>query len=201
MALVELEYGWISSRFQVHHYAGVVNYDIDGFCDKNKDVLFVDLIEMVQVLIKSRNRSSPLLTLCLQSLQGSRNTFIKTLFAGDKVSIVAIMIINRLVGSQSWQWKWHAASCLTVLYARWTMSEGELDYHHYIFQHPKSREIQPSNVPGGPGRRPRQAADHSRQEDQDASQRAGHHRAHHLHLHRHKPITTKSENPQVKKLS
>jgi len=50
--------------FQVHHYAGVVNYDIDGFCDKNKDVLFVDLIEMVQ---------------------GSRNTFIKTLFAGDKV--------------------------------------------------------------------------------------------------------------------
>ena len=143
---MELENGWISSRFQVHHYAGVVNYDIDGFCDKNKDVLFVDLIEMVQVLINFRNRSGPVLTMWLQSLQGSRNTFIKTLFAGDKVSIVAVMIINRLVGSQSWQWKRHAASCLTVLYAKWTMLEGELDSHLYIFQHPKSREIWHSNV-------------------------------------------------------
>ena len=74
------------------------------------------------------------------------------------------------------------------------MYDGELDYHLYIFQHPKNREIQEGNVPGGPGRRPRQAADHSRQEDQDASQRAGrlHHRTHHLHRHHQKPTTTKS---------
>jgi len=50
--------------FQVHHYAGVVNYDVDGFCDRNKDVLYTDLIEMIQ---------------------GSKNNFMKKLFADDKV--------------------------------------------------------------------------------------------------------------------
>ena len=42
----------------------MVNYDVDGFCEKNKDVLFVDLIEMVK---------------------GSQSKLIQTLFAGDKV--------------------------------------------------------------------------------------------------------------------
>jgi len=50
--------------FTIHHYAGMVNYDVDGFCEKNKDVLFVDLIEMVK---------------------GSQSRLIQTLFAGDKV--------------------------------------------------------------------------------------------------------------------
>lgn len=50
--------------FTIHHYAGMVNYDVDGFCEKNKDVLFVDLIEMVK---------------------GSQSKLIQTLFAGDKV--------------------------------------------------------------------------------------------------------------------
>ena len=54
----------LCSRFQVHHYAGVVNYDVDGFCDRNKDVLYTDLIEMIQ---------------------GSKNNFMKKLFADDKV--------------------------------------------------------------------------------------------------------------------
>jgi len=50
--------------FTIHHYAGMVNYDVDGFCERNKDVLFIDLIEM---------------------MKGSQSRLMKTLFAGDKV--------------------------------------------------------------------------------------------------------------------
>eukprot|EP00092_Neocalanus_flemingeri_P052340 GFUD01061174.1.p1 GENE.GFUD01061174.1~~GFUD01061174.1.p1 ORF type:complete len:1149 (-),score=317.13 GFUD01061174.1:56-3502(-) len=50
--------------FVIHHYAGMVTYDAEGFCEKNKDVLFVDLIEMVK---------------------GSQSTLIQTLFAADQV--------------------------------------------------------------------------------------------------------------------
>jgi myosin heavy subunit len=34
--------------FTVHHYAGIVNYSVSGFCDRNRDVLFPDLIELMQ---------------------------------------------------------------------------------------------------------------------------------------------------------
>ena len=50
-------------RFTIHHYAGMVNYDVDGFRERNKDVLFIDLIEM---------------------MKGSQSRLMKTLFAGDK---------------------------------------------------------------------------------------------------------------------
>ncbi|XP_046434447.1 unconventional myosin-Ie-like [Neodiprion virginianus] len=34
--------------FAVLHYAGIVSYSVDGFCDKNRDVLFPDLIELMR---------------------------------------------------------------------------------------------------------------------------------------------------------
>ncbi|CAL8396174.1 unnamed protein product [Boreogadus saida] len=37
-----------NSGFIIHHYAGKVSYDINGFCERNRDVLFMDLIELMQ---------------------------------------------------------------------------------------------------------------------------------------------------------
>uniref|UniRef100_A0A8C9U5W1 Osteoclast-stimulating factor 1 n=1 Tax=Scleropages formosus TaxID=113540 RepID=A0A8C9U5W1_SCLFO len=34
--------------FVVHHYAGKVSYDVGGFCERNRDVLFTDIIELMQ---------------------------------------------------------------------------------------------------------------------------------------------------------
>uniref|UniRef100_A0A3Q4BAH7 Osteoclast-stimulating factor 1 n=1 Tax=Mola mola TaxID=94237 RepID=A0A3Q4BAH7_MOLML len=34
--------------FVIHHYAGKVSYDVDGFCERNRDVLFNDIIELMQ---------------------------------------------------------------------------------------------------------------------------------------------------------
>ena len=48
----------------IHHYAGMVTYDVEGFVDRNKDFLFIDLIEL---------------------MKSSKNNFIQKLFAADKV--------------------------------------------------------------------------------------------------------------------
>lgn len=37
-----------SIGFIVHHYAGKVEYCVEGFCEKNRDVLFTDLIQLMQ---------------------------------------------------------------------------------------------------------------------------------------------------------
>lgn len=34
--------------FVLHHYAGKVFYNVNGFCDKNRDVLFPDLVQLMQ---------------------------------------------------------------------------------------------------------------------------------------------------------
>lgn len=37
-----------SIGFIIHHYAGQVTYDAEGFCERNRDVLFNDLIQLMQ---------------------------------------------------------------------------------------------------------------------------------------------------------
>ncbi|XP_060788496.1 unconventional myosin-If isoform X2 [Neoarius graeffei] len=37
-----------NSGFIIHHYAGKVSYDVNGFCERNRDVLFTDLIALMQ---------------------------------------------------------------------------------------------------------------------------------------------------------
>lgn len=37
-----------TSGFLINHYAGDVEYNIDGFCEKNRDVLFQDLIDLMK---------------------------------------------------------------------------------------------------------------------------------------------------------
>ncbi|CAL8248868.1 unnamed protein product [Lota lota] len=57
MTLLQKLQGQISSHqhfsswnkgFIVHHYAGKVSYDVSGFCERNRDVLFNDIIELMQ---------------------------------------------------------------------------------------------------------------------------------------------------------
>ncbi|CAB3366602.1 Hypothetical predicted protein [Cloeon dipterum] len=76
--------------FTVHHYAGIVNYNVRGFCDRNRDVLFPDLIEL---------------------MQSSENPFVRSLFpeqlasgsksrpttAGNKIKTQANRLVEELM--------------------------------------------------------------------------------------------------------
>jgi len=38
----------MSNAFVIKHYAGSVTYDVDGFCEANRDTLYKDLIQLMQ---------------------------------------------------------------------------------------------------------------------------------------------------------
>ncbi|XP_065836979.1 unconventional myosin-Ie-like [Oscarella lobularis] len=59
-------YVGFSAGFTVQHYAGKVTYEVDGFCERNRDVLFKDIIEL---------------------MQSSQHKFIRDLFVEDLVNV------------------------------------------------------------------------------------------------------------------
>ncbi len=38
----------LQTHFRIHHYAGTVTYDCDGFTEANKDTLYKDLVLLMQ---------------------------------------------------------------------------------------------------------------------------------------------------------
>uniref|UniRef100_UPI00398EB62F unconventional myosin-Ie isoform X2 n=1 Tax=Pristiophorus japonicus TaxID=55135 RepID=UPI00398EB62F len=74
--------------FIIHHYAGKVSYNVEGFCERNRDVLFTDLIELMQ------SSELPFIrTLFPESLQAEKKGRPTT--AGSKIKKQA----NDLVGT------------------------------------------------------------------------------------------------------
>ena len=54
-------------------FAGKVAYDAEGFCERNRDVLFTDLIQL---------------------MQGSQNEFIRNLFPGRPSLFVKLLVLT-----------------------------------------------------------------------------------------------------------
>uniref|UniRef100_A0A8C7P205 Osteoclast-stimulating factor 1 n=1 Tax=Oncorhynchus mykiss TaxID=8022 RepID=A0A8C7P205_ONCMY len=64
-----------NSGFVIHHYAGKVSYEINGFCERNRDVLFTDLIELMQ----SSEHYMVVYPFLMFSLQKQANDLVNTL--------------------------------------------------------------------------------------------------------------------------
>jgi myosin-1 len=45
-------YTGLQNQFLIQHYAGGVTYDCQGFTEANKDTLFKDLIQLMQLTTK-----------------------------------------------------------------------------------------------------------------------------------------------------
>lgn len=82
--------------FAIYHYAGVVSYSVDGFCDKNRDVLFIDLVELMQT-----SKNSLVHKLYPQELQTNKTKTLKSrpTTAGNKIRNQASRLMNQLMKS------------------------------------------------------------------------------------------------------
>ncbi|XP_076172259.1 unconventional myosin-Ie isoform X2 [Ptiloglossa arizonensis] len=83
-----------SDGFAIYHYAGVVSYSVDGFCDKNRDVLFLDLVELMQT------STNPLVrTLYPQETQVQKTKTLKSrpTTAGNKIRNQASQLVKQLM--------------------------------------------------------------------------------------------------------
>ncbi|NP_001086041.1 myosin IF L homeolog [Xenopus laevis] len=77
--------------FVIHHYAGKVSYYVEGFCERNRDVLFIDLIELMQSS-ESQFIAQSLFPERLDSDKKSRPTT-----AGSKIKKQANDLVNTLM--------------------------------------------------------------------------------------------------------
>ncbi|XP_039275959.1 unconventional myosin-Ie [Nilaparvata lugens] len=85
-------YGQTTDGFTIHHYAGSVTYNVEGFCDKNRDVLFTDLIELMQ-----DSNNAFIRELFTDSVPNDTKTKSRPSTAGNKIRSQANMLVNRLM--------------------------------------------------------------------------------------------------------
>ncbi|CAL7941782.1 unnamed protein product [Xylocopa violacea] len=80
--------------FTIYHYAGVVSYSVDGFCDKNRDVLFSDLVELMQTSTNSLVRE-----LYSNGFEASKTKTLKSrpTTAGNKIRNQANRLVKQLM--------------------------------------------------------------------------------------------------------
>ena len=70
------------SGFKIHHYAGVVSYNVQGFCERNRDIFNDDLIELMQT--SGSNLIRKLFPEKMQNIGGPKK---KPITAGTKIKI------------------------------------------------------------------------------------------------------------------
>ncbi|XP_035228007.1 unconventional myosin-Ie-like [Stegodyphus dumicola] len=76
--------------FIIHHYAGKVTYDVEGFCEKNRDVLFTDIIQVMQ------SSENPLIkNLFPENVSGTIRSRPTT--AGSKIKTQANQLVDALM--------------------------------------------------------------------------------------------------------